>query len=114
IINVASTEAYRGEPNNSAYSASKAALLNLSQAMAAEWAASGVRVNVVSPGPFATELMEGAEKGSPGLAKSFAERTLVGRLGMPNEIVGAMVYLASDAASYVTGEDLVVSGGYIH
>ena len=113
IINVASVGAYRGSPNNSAYSVSKAGLINLTQAMAAEWAPLKVRVNVICPGPFLTPMLEGGERSQPGYIARAAERTMMGRAADPDECVGAVIYLASDASSFVTGEDHVVAGGWL-
>jgi len=111
IINISSLGAYRGAPNNSSYAASKAALNALTQSMAAEWAPLGVRVNVIAPGPFVTTLLEAAGRDSPGMLERTAAATLLKRVADPDEIVGAVIYLASDASSYVTGEDHVVGGG---
>ncbi len=113
IINVASVGAYRGSPNNSAYSVSKAGLINLTQAMAAEWAPLSIRVNVICPGPFITPMLEGGERSQPGYIARAAERTMLRRPADPDECVGAVLYLASDASSFVTGEDHVVAGGWI-
>jgi NAD(P)-dependent dehydrogenase (short-subunit alcohol dehydrogenase family) len=112
IINIASGAGYNGgDPTMSAYGASKAALLNVSRNMAVEWAPWGVRVNVISPGPFRTEFTEGAERNIPGWLQAAAAATMLRRLGEDREIVGPTIYLASDASSFVTGEDHVVAGG---
>lgn len=113
IINVASIGAYRGSAGNGHYSASKSALVTLTQSMAAEWAPLGVRVNAISPGPFNTEMMQGGERAMPGYIERAGAGTLQRRVAHPDECVGAVVYLASDAASFVTGEDHVVSGGML-
>jgi NAD(P)-dependent dehydrogenase (short-subunit alcohol dehydrogenase family) len=113
IINVASVGAYRGSPNNSAYSVSKAGLINLTQAMASEWAPLSIRVNALCPGPFVTPMMEGGERNQPGYIARAAERTMLGRAADPDECVGAVIYLASDASGFVTGEDHVVAGGWL-
>jgi NAD(P)-dependent dehydrogenase (short-subunit alcohol dehydrogenase family) len=111
IVNIASMAAYSGGPGVCAYGASKAALLNLTKSMAQEWAAWNVRVNCLSPGPFVSEMTEGAERNAPGFMNLIASGTLQKRVATPNEIVGPVLYLASDASSYVTGDDLSVSGG---
>ncbi len=111
IINISSLAAYRGSPNNAPYSTSKAALNNLTQVMASEWAAWGIRVNAIAPGPFLTELLAGGDAMNPGMIARTAESTLQKRVADPDEIVGAVIYLASDASSYVTGEDHRVGGG---
>jgi NAD(P)-dependent dehydrogenase (short-subunit alcohol dehydrogenase family) len=113
IINVSSVGAYVGGWGNGAYAASKAGLVVLTKVMAREWAPWKVRANVISPGPFVSEMMLGAERASPGLLERTAAATMLGRVAEPTEIVGAVVYLASDASSFVTGEDHVVSGGML-
>jgi len=111
IVNVGSMAAYSGGPGVCAYAASKAALVNLTKSMATEWASWKVRVNVLSPGPFASEMVEGAERNAPGFKEMIARGTLMGRVAEPHEIVGPVLYLASDASSFVTGDDISVSGG---
>jgi gluconate 5-dehydrogenase len=113
IINVSSVGAYVGGAGNAAYAASKAGLVALTKVMAREWASWKVRVNVIAPGPFVSEMMLGAERVSPGMLKRSAAATMLGRVADPAEIAGAAVYLASDASSFVTGEDHVVSGGML-
>lgn len=93
------------------YTSAKAALLNLTRVMAFEWAAQGVRVNALAPGPFMTDMMSGAEAITPGYSQGAAVATLQKRVADPDEIVGSVLYLASDASSFVTGTDLVVAGG---
>jgi NAD(P)-dependent dehydrogenase (short-subunit alcohol dehydrogenase family) len=111
IINIASMAAHMGAAGWGAYSASKAALLNVSWTMSEEWASWGVRVNVVSPGPFRTELSRAAQRIDPGFDERTAALTAMKRTGDPREIVGPVLYLASAASSYVTGDELSVSGG---
>jgi gluconate 5-dehydrogenase len=111
IVNIASMAAYSGGPGVCAYAASKAALLNLTKSMAQEWAGWNVRVNVLSPGPFISEMVEGAERNAPGFKDMIAAGTLMKRVADPAEIVGPVLYLASDASSFVTGDDISVSGG---
>lgn len=93
------------------YNASKAAVIMLTKSLAAEWAGRGVRVNCVSPGYIGTEMtrrgMENAE-----WRQTWLSMTPMGRVGTPQEIAHAVWYLASDAASFATGTDLVVDGGY--
>jgi NAD(P)-dependent dehydrogenase (short-subunit alcohol dehydrogenase family) len=113
IINVASVGAYIGGAGNSAYAASKAGLVVLTKVMAREWGPWNVRVNVISPGPFVSEMMLGAERAAPGLLERSGAATMLGRVAEPAEMVGAAVYLGSDASSFVTGEDHVVSGGML-
>jgi NAD(P)-dependent dehydrogenase (short-subunit alcohol dehydrogenase family) len=111
IVNIASMAAYSGGPGVCAYGASKAALVNLTKSMAIEWTPWNVRVNVLSPGPFLSEMVEGAERNAPGFKDMIANGTLMKRVADPAEVVGAVVYLASDASSFVTGDDISVSGG---
>jgi NAD(P)-dependent dehydrogenase (short-subunit alcohol dehydrogenase family) len=111
IVNIGSMAGYSGGPGVCAYAASKAALINLTKSMAWEWAPSKVRVNVLSPGPFVSEMVEGAERNAPGFKDMIAAGTWQQRVADPSEIVGPVLYLASDASSFVTGDDISVSGG---
>lgn len=111
IVNIATMAGYSGGANICAYGSSKAGLINLTKSMAQEWAPWKVRVNVLSPGPFLTEMMEGGERTAPGFIEMVASGTLMKRVADASEIVGPVVYLASDASSFVTGDDLSASGG---
>ncbi len=111
IINIGTMAAYSGGTNVCAYGSSKAGLLNLTKSMAMEFASWNVRVNMLSPGPFMSEMLEGAAKTSPGFFDLVAGGTLQKRIADPSEIVGPVLYLASDASSFVTGDDISVSGG---
>jgi NAD(P)-dependent dehydrogenase (short-subunit alcohol dehydrogenase family) len=111
IVNIGSMAGYSGGPGVCGYAASKAALINLTKSMAQEWASWRVRVNVLSPGPFVSEMVEGAERNAPGFKEMIANGTLMKRVADPPEIVGPVLYLASDASSFVTGDDMSVSGG---
>jgi NAD(P)-dependent dehydrogenase (short-subunit alcohol dehydrogenase family) len=111
IVNIASMGGYSGGPGVCAYAASKAALINLTKSMAQEWASWNIRVNVLSPGPFYSEMLEGAAAQAPGFIDLVANGTFLKRVAQPAEIVGPVLYLASDASSFVTGDDLSVSGG---
>ncbi len=111
IVNIATMAGYSGGPNICAYGSSKAGLINLTKSMAQEWASWRVRVNVLSPGPFLTEMMEGGARTAPGFLDLVAGGTMMKRVADPAEIVGPVVYLASDASSFVTGDDISVSGG---
>jgi NAD(P)-dependent dehydrogenase (short-subunit alcohol dehydrogenase family) len=111
IVNIATMAAYSGGPNVCAYGASKAALGNLTKSNAQEWAPWRVRVNALSPGPFTSEMVEGAAKLRPEFKELIASGTMQKRIADPSEIVGPVLYLASDASSFVTGDDISVSGG---
>ena len=111
IINIATMAGYSGGSTICAYGASKAGLINLTKSMAQEWAPWKVRVNVLSPGPFLTEMMVGGARTAPGFLELVAGGTMLKRIAKVEEIVGPVIYLASDASSFVTGDDISVSGG---
>ena len=111
IVNIGTMAAYSGGGSINAYAASKGALVNLTKSMAMEWASWNIRVNALSPGPFMSEMMEGGARTSPGFLDLVAGGTLQKRVADPREIIGPIVYLVSDASSFVTGDDLSVSGG---
>lgn len=113
IVNVITMGALRPGGYLSTYCSSKAALKALTRCMAEEWAPMGVRVNAVAPGPFRTEMLEDLERAVPGFIEGSAEVTMVKRVAEPEEIVGPVVFLASEAASYVTAQTLSVCGGAI-
>lgn len=111
IVNIASISGMRGAPLQGVYGMSKAALISMTQTLAFELGSIGVRVNAIAPGlvetRFASALIENKE-----LLSRMVDRTPVGRHGQPDEIAGAAVYLLSDAASYMTGQTIVVDGGF--
>ncbi|MDG4667912.1 glucose 1-dehydrogenase [Mycobacterium sp. 236(2023)] len=111
IINIGSMSGYGSILQSAAYGASKAALRHLTATMAQEFAPWNVRVNILSPGPFLTEMMAAAEGAQPGALAMMAATNVQNRVADVAEIVGPALYLASDASSYVTGDDLTVSGG---
>ena len=111
IVNIGTMAAYSGGGTICAYGSSKGALLNLTRSMAMEWAQWKIRVNMLSPGPFMSEMMEGGERTAPGFFELVAGGTFMKRIAEPAEIVGPVCYLVSDASSFVTGDDLSVSGG---
>ncbi|MFP6753512.1 MAG: glucose 1-dehydrogenase [Pirellulaceae bacterium] len=112
IINIGSIGARVGMPDNPAYQAAKGGLLQLTRAMARDWAAWNVRVNQVNPGYIHTE-MSAASFADPDKHRERADRTMLGRWGTPDDLVGACLFLASDASSYITGTDITVDGGWI-
>ncbi len=112
IVNIASLTSFVALMEVAAYSASKAAIVSLTQSLAVEWSKKGVTVNAIAPGVFRTalnaELLDNTPRG-----REFLMRTPMERFGKTEELVGAAVYLASDAASFVTGTTLVVDGGFL-
>ncbi|KQT44913.1 gluconate 5-dehydrogenase [Devosia sp. Leaf420] len=111
IINICSTRADRPLPGNGPYAATKAALVNLTRAMALEWAPRGLHVNGIAPGFFATE-MNAARMADPDFQSFMSRVSPMGRWGEPDELGGAVVFLASAASSFVNGHILYVDGGH--
>lgn len=107
IVNTCSTSAIRPFPNHTAYGSSKWALRGLTQAVAVELAATGIRVNAVFPGPIATPMLDDRTQ------TRLAETSTAGRLGTPVEVADAVAFLVSANASFITGSELVVDGGQI-
>jgi len=112
IINIASLSSFVALFEVAAYSASKAAVASLTKSLAIEWAPTGVLVNAIAPGVFRTPLNEGLLDGTV-RGREFLTRTPMGRFGTVEELAGAAVFLASDAASFVTGHILAVDGGFL-
>ena len=112
IVNIASIASFVSTGTSVSYPVSKAGLRALTQSMAHELAKDGVRVNAIAPGTFATAMTE-ATRFNPERSERFLTRIPMGRYGEPEELVGPVVFLASDMASYVTGTTLVVDGGYL-
>jgi len=112
IINIASLNSFVALSEVAAYAASKAALASLTRSLAVEWSKKGVLVNAIAPGVFRTALNADLLDNTP-RGKELLMRTPMGRFGKTEEVVGAAVYLASDAASFVTGQVLVVDGGFL-
>jgi NAD(P)-dependent dehydrogenase (short-subunit alcohol dehydrogenase family) len=111
VIHIASVLSFLSKEKRNGYSATKSALLGLARASALDLGPYGITVNCIAPGPFLTDLpmslLSDAEK------QTFSDHTAVGRWGDPKEMVGPALLLASDAGSYITGQTLVVDGGFL-
>ncbi|NNE89397.1 MAG: SDR family oxidoreductase [Silicimonas sp.] len=111
IVNFASLQTFRAFPGGIAYGASKAGVGQMTRAMAEAWSASGITANAIGPGFFPTELTE-AVFSDPDRAARNAEQTCMGRNGTMEDMDGPLLFLCSDASSYVTGQILMVDGGF--
>jgi NAD(P)-dependent dehydrogenase (short-subunit alcohol dehydrogenase family) len=111
IIHISSVMGFVSKEGRDAYSVTKSALIGLARANALDLGAYGITANCIAPGPFLTDLpgrlLSDEEK------KSFARTTALGRWGDPNELIGPILLLATEAGSYITGETLVVDGGFL-
>ena len=112
IVNVATIAALAGMAGTTIYAASKGGVIAMTRAAAIEWAAKGIRVNVVSPGAVETDMFERFTGGNEQVKADFKAAHPLGRAGSVADIAEAVLWLASDAAAFVTGHNLVVDGGY--
>lgn len=113
IVNIASVNGPGGWPRRTAYGPSKAAIVALTKELACEWGEHGVRVNAVGPGYIATPMVQGLIDVGKVDTERLNNRTPLGRLGSPEEVGKAIAFLASDWASYISGETLFVDGGWM-
>jgi NAD(P)-dependent dehydrogenase (short-subunit alcohol dehydrogenase family) len=114
IVNLSALGAFQPMAGIGAYCAVKAAMVNWTSTMAKEWTAHGVRVNALVPGPVATDMILPRDpERRAAFEEDIAGQTLVGRMAQPDDLVGALLFLASDASSYMTGRSLFVDGGML-
>lgn len=111
ILNIASLQSYRAFPHSAPYGAGKGGVVQLTRAIAQEWGARGITCNAIGPGFFPTALTA-AVFNNPELAQRHAAQTALGRNGALDDLIGATVFLASDASAYITGQTLMVDGGF--
>lgn len=111
IVNVGSMYTFFGAPHAPAYAASKGGVAQLTKSLAVAWAKDGIRVNAIAPGWIVTPMTENA-RGDETRNRAIVERTPMGRWGTPDDVLGPVLFLASDAARFVTGVVLPVDGGY--
>ncbi|MBC7971459.1 MAG: SDR family oxidoreductase, partial [Verrucomicrobia bacterium] len=112
IVNNSSMGGLIGFPGVSPYIASKHAVMGLTRSAALDYAKQGIRINAVNPGLIATEMIDRLVDGTGSTVDSFASTVPMGRMGQAKEIAQAVVFLCSDAASYITGQPLVIDGGF--
>lgn len=110
VVFISSISGFRGSPNLGAYAMSKAAIMQATRSLAGEWGRHNVRVNCVAPGLVRTDFSRALMEDKKALASRLA-RTPLGRVGEPAEVAGAVMLLASDAGSFITGQCIVVDGG---
>ena len=111
IICIASASGKKPDPGGTAYNSSKSAVIGLTRIMALELGEFNIRVNCILPGATDTEMLRGVFEAEPGLKKILEERTPLGKMARPEDQANAAVFLASELASHITGEQLVVAGG---
>lgn len=112
IINIGSLSSMIGLKNMVAYCASKGAIVQVTKALANEWAQYGITVNAICPGYFMTELTKPLLS-DPEVMRKYCEKIPMGRTGLPDDLASTVVYLASEASGYVTGQELYVDGGWL-
>uniref|UniRef100_A0A7C3WDF0 SDR family oxidoreductase n=1 Tax=Fundidesulfovibrio putealis TaxID=270496 RepID=A0A7C3WDF0_9BACT len=111
IINLGSLQSYRAFPDSAPYGAAKCGILQLTRAIAREWSPRGVTCNAIAPGFFPTALTAPVFA-NPEAARRNAEQTCIGRNGLPDDIHGLAIFLASNASSYITGQSIPLDGGF--
>lgn len=111
IINIASVQSYRALPNSAPYGSAKGGIVQLTRAIAQEWSKFGITCNAIGPGLFPTALTAPVFD-NPDLVKMHANKTAIGRNGMIEDIYGLAIFLSSSASSYVTGQTIMLDGGY--
>ena len=114
IINVSSIDGFLPEMDNGVYAVSKAGVIMASKVMARELAPYNIRVNTIAPGFVHTKLLDSSFEVRPGRQEECRKRVPIGRIAEPEDVVGTMIYLASDASKYVTGHTVIVDGGLLY
>lgn len=112
VINLCSLTSYIGVPTATAYGSSKTGLLGMTRALSSEWAGRGLRVNAIAPGYFRTDMTEVFYQ-NQAWEQAMLAKIPAGRFGRPEDLVGAVVFLASEASAYISGQCLGIDGGYL-
>jgi len=112
IINLSSLAAIFGTAASAAYASSKGGLLQLTRSLAVSWGHENIQVNAILPGYIESDMTRRAEAERPGAFDAKRARTPAGRIGLPSDITGAAIFLASDACSFITGTSITIDGGY--